>query len=183
MTARRFDRAQWEREVSVFGKRLVGKQPDVGDIPGEEVLSLNDREEESGVAEGGEVDKTKLERKGDRSLYLVVKSKGKEYWSLPTGPIEDSENLHEAASRNLRDSLGLDMDIWLVTRQPIGMYKSSKDTTFIFKSHILAGQANPQPSSSIESFAWLTKEEIEQLLIGQEETKDCWNQIEPVFSE
>lgn len=179
LTERRFTRAQWEREAAAFGNRLAGKQPDVGDIPGEEVLSLNHREQE--VEQGG--DNTRLERRGDRSLYLVVKAKGEEKWSLPSGPLENAENLHEAASRNLRETLGLDMDIWLVTRQPIALLKSPAETTFVFKSHILAGQAVPQTSSPIEAFAWLTKEEIKELFIGQEKTAQQWQQIEAVFSD
>ncbi len=94
---RRFVLAQWEAERERFGARLAGKRPDVGDIPGEEAVVLQHREPEGeGGGEGsGEADRTKLERRGDRSVYLVVREKGSDAWTLPSGPLEGSENLHE----------------------------------------------------------------------------------------
>jgi len=56
------------------------------------------------------------------------------------------------------------MDVWLVGRQPIGLYLNGAATlskTFFFKGHILAGQCQPVVEAGIQDFAWLAKEEIQ----------------------
>lgn len=72
--------------------------------------------------------------------------------------------------RAARDSLGSDLDLWLVTRKPIGLIDASSTATgstpspppptFIFKSHVLAGT----PKADDLECAWLTKREIEERL-------------------
>ncbi|ORZ31700.1 hypothetical protein BCR44DRAFT_34849 [Catenaria anguillulae PL171] len=102
-----------------------------------------------------------LERKLDEPLYLVVKNKGK--WELPTGAVEGEEALHEAAQRNVVDSLGKNMELWMVGRVPIGLSKvAAQDNvkTFIHKAHILAGQAKPVDGKGVQDFAWVSKSEL-----------------------
>ena len=73
------------------------------------------------------------------------------------------------------------MDVWMVGRQPIGLYTNdsaapskvrNQDSvtkwlfilapqTFFFKGHILAGQCQPVVAAGIQDFAWLAKEEIQ----------------------
>lgn len=75
------------------------------------------------------------------------------------------------------------MDTWVVSRNPIGVYKPTIDSispsqvsaslihancvlillqiyVFFYKAHIMAGQARPD-GKNILDFAWLTKEEIQ----------------------
>lgn len=48
--------------------------------------------------------------------------------------------------------------------------------TFVFKSHILAGQA--VAAGRVDAFAWLTREEVEEAMRGNEQ----WAAIEPILS-
>lgn len=52
--------------------------------------------------------------------------------------------------------------------------------TFIFKSHILAGQPTLASSSPYSEYAWLTKPEIQRVMMGSAETE--WVQVEPLLS-
>lgn len=113
LTERRFQRAQWAREREVFGERLAGKKVDVGDIPAEEVVQLNTREEgdEPGRAVGGEADKTRIERVGAGDLYLLVKDKKSGQWGLPVGGLQGKEALHEVSrARLFRRAHGISAD-------------------------------------------------------------------------
>lgn len=85
-----------------------------------------------------------LNRKGDRNLYLVVKSpeSGKEVWKFPQTELVGEELLHEvccalqafpshltpsfqAAKRELRSQYAMGMDTWVVGRIPAGLYRPS----------------------------------------------------------
>lgn len=196
LTERRFSRAQWQREKAVFGDKLAGKQPDVGELPVEEEPKLNAREQEGEVEEPSAEAAKKVERQGEGNLYLMVKDKKSGKWSLPTGGLEKGEALHEAASRIVSTQVGEDMDLWLVTRKPIGLIEDASEKTFIFKSHILAGAPSPTSSSSYSDYAWLTKEEIRRALGGEQsdlnakesvdgsasKNQSTWQQVEPLFN-
>lgn len=97
----------------MFGERLAGKKVDVGDIPAEEVVQLNTREEgdEPGRAVGGEADKTRIERVGAGDLYLLVKDKKSGQWGLPVGGLQGKEALHEVSrARLFRRAHGISAD-------------------------------------------------------------------------
>lgn len=87
----------------MFGEKIVGKKIDVGEIPLENEVLLNQRsrEEEDEVLDESEISKVKdgkgkkLERRGESHLYLVVKDKKTGNWGLPTGELQGSEGLHE----------------------------------------------------------------------------------------
>jgi large subunit ribosomal protein L46 len=101
LTERRFQRAQWAREREVFGERLAGKKVDVGDIPAEEVVQLETRtegDEPGGQGQGGEGDRTKVERVGAGDVYLLVKDKKSGAWGLPVGGLQGKEALHEVST-------------------------------------------------------------------------------------
>lgn len=80
------------------------------------------------------------------------------------------------------------MDLWLVTRQPIGLIDGSSTTdkdekTFIFKCHILAGAPAPEKDSSVSDWAWLTKKEVEAKLKEQgEEGVLTWENVKPLLN-
>ena len=56
------------------------------------------------------------------------------------------------------------MDAWVVSRNPIGVIEpttsAAEPYVFVYKAHILAGQAQPN-GKTVKDFAWLTKQEIE----------------------
>jgi len=183
LTERRFSVAEWERDTAAFGGKLAGKK-DEGEVQGEEGVVLNYRNEGEGDGEG----RDKVERKGERNVYLVVKRRVDGKWTVPRGNVGDGEALHEAAIRHLHQNFGIDMDTWLVTRQPVTVIRSREeatqgtgekvgDMTFVFKSHILAGRPVPSSTGAYDEVAWLTKEEIEGV-VGPEE----WEGLQSVLS-
>ncbi|SNX86679.1 related to MRPL17 - mitochondrial ribosomal protein, large subunit [Melanopsichium pennsylvanicum] len=114
-----------------------------------------------------------LERKLDRTLYLVVKQKqsgkGSASWMFPAKALENlkHQNLHDIAPTAVTDTLGNNMDIWLVSNLPVGLYKSANSTaekTYFLRAHVLAGNAELAKKDQVEEFQWLTKEEIEKLM-------------------
>ncbi|KAJ9108724.1 hypothetical protein QFC21_000044 [Naganishia friedmannii] len=199
LAERRFLRAQYERERAVFGERLAGRKVDVGDIPEEAGVKLVRREvgdepaafdgsaeqqqQQQKEVEGG-ADKMSVERVRAGDVYLLVKEKATGRWGLPVGPLNEKEALHEAAARNLSEGLGQGMDTWLVTRKPVGMIegKTPEEHTFIFKSHILAGQPVLATNSQYAEYAWLTKPEIRQAMTSGGPGAAEWEQVEPLLS-
>lgn len=225
LTERRFQRAQWERERAVFGERLAGKKVDVGDIPAEEVVQLNERDEAdepTGAAQDG--DKTRIERVGAGDLYLLVKDKASGQWGLPVGGLQGKEALHEVSradgyippfSRSSAHShsvgrreiarrwtgqgdgyMARDEETDRTDRghHPLRACESSFATrtcrrltpspprqTFIFKSHILTGSPALTSASPYSEYAWLTKEEIREVL-GGETGGPVWSQVEPLLN-
>ncbi|KAI9506628.1 hypothetical protein BX070DRAFT_218231 [Coemansia spiralis] len=116
-----------------------------------------------------------LERKLDRTLYLLVKdSKGQ--WVFPQGALEGEEVLHDAARRNLKDICGKDMSVWTVGYGPVGHHEASDHTTFFIKGHILGGQAKPN-NTLASDFKWATKEEIESAV-----SSEYWQSVNPMLS-
>ncbi|PKS10345.1 hypothetical protein jhhlp_002096 [Lomentospora prolificans] len=121
-------------------------------------------------------DVKRLDRKLDRTLYLVVKtSEGK--WEFPTAPVTTDEALHETARRALDDSAGVNMNTWLVGRVPVAhlvnkpvVDKDGNETqrgvkSFFLKGRIMAGQANLEGNRfGLQDFKWLTREELKETL-------------------
>ena len=90
------------------------------------------------------------------------------------------------------------MDVWMVGRQPIGLYVKEAGTpskvrqpgerykrsfiplsqTFFFKGHILAGQCQPAVAAGFQDFAWLSKEEIQSHVDDQ-----YWEGIKDMLSD
>ncbi|KAH0584115.1 hypothetical protein H2248_009684 [Termitomyces sp. 'cryptogamus'] len=131
-----------------------------------------------------------LDRKGRRNIYLLLQTKvdDKEIWRFPQGGVEKGELLHQAAQRDLYAECGDKMDTWIVSRNPVGVYKESpldmslpepkaEKITFFFKGHILAGQIHPNPTAILD-FAWLTKQEIETRV-----DKDYWDCVKDILSD
>jgi len=113
-----------------------------------------------------------LNRKGDRSLFLLLKTAGTSGWRFPQGEVLQGEPLHQAAARDLMKECGSNMQTWIVGRQPVGVLQREAaakaqsdqgDKIFFFKGHIMAGQAIGS-TKVVEDFAWLTMEEVEDRL-------------------
>ncbi|CAD6505436.1 BgTH12-00927 [Blumeria graminis f. sp. triticale] len=131
----------------------------------------------------------RLDRKLDRTLYLVVRNKDDNTWGFPSGGVSGTENLHEAAERILAQSCGINMNTWIVGRVPIAYNITSPKTvpaeipaieagprpehgvphrskaTFFLKGRIMAGQADLLNNHfGLDNYRWLTKEEVSKLL-------------------
>lgn len=117
-----------------------------------------------------ENDTKSLNRKLDRTLYLLLKKPRTEHaWQLPQGPVGANELLHESSSRILATLAGKNMNTWSVGRVPVGhlnyQYKSPQlgfqgNKVYFMKSRIFAGQCQPQKGAGVEDFGWFTKEEV-----------------------
>jgi len=183
-----------KRERSAFGKPFGMPVTDAqGNIVGPSYEDAGPQEEDEESMPRVHPADTKgdvrsLDRKGQRNLYLLIKSEedGKDVWKFPQGGVEKGELLHEAAARDLTAVCGPYMDTWIVSRQPIGVYNppspptssdSPKSFTFFYKAHILAGQVRTDGKQVLD-FAWLTKEEMESRL-----EKDYWLGVKDILSD
>ncbi|KAI0166649.1 39S mitochondrial ribosomal protein L46-domain-containing protein [Xylariaceae sp. FL1272] len=123
-----------------------------------------------------EADKTndvhRLDRKLDRTLYLVVQHSDYS-WQFPAVDMSTQERLHETATRALESAAGVNMNTWMVGRVPVAHVVKqpvfSEDTTmaqrgqktFFLKGRIMAGQADLKNNTmGLRDFNWLTKEEL-----------------------
>ncbi|KAJ1726610.1 hypothetical protein LPJ61_005069, partial [Coemansia biformis] len=138
---------------------------------GEQPIEVQPRETQADAA--GDV--RSLERRLDRTLYLVVKD-GSGQWCFPHGDVGGEELLHEAARRGLREACGGTMSVWTVGRGPVGHHRAGAHTTFFVKAHILGGQAQAaEPRAS--DFQWITREEMESVLPAE-----YWASVKDVVS-
>ncbi|PFH56237.1 hypothetical protein XA68_16849 [Ophiocordyceps unilateralis] len=116
-------------------------------------------------------DVTRLDRKLDRTLYLVMK--GDEGWAFPAAVMVGEENLHESAQRVLDQAAGVNMNTWIVGRVPVahlvsppllhadGTVQQKGRKTFFLKGRIMAGQANLTGNPfGFTQFKWLTRDEL-----------------------
>ncbi|KXS95704.1 hypothetical protein AC578_10766 [Pseudocercospora eumusae] len=138
-------------------------------------------------------DMKSLNRKLDRSLYLLVQDK-EGRWRFPQDRIYGRENMNQAAERILLQTAGVNMNTWVVGNHPVGhlvqqfrepqvtkilphklVTTASKEfeqdehgeKVFFMKARIMAGQANLDSNElGVKDFAWLTKEEISEKVHG-----------------
>ncbi|KAI8634989.1 39S mitochondrial ribosomal protein L46-domain-containing protein [Xylariaceae sp. FL1651] len=127
-----------------------------------------------------EADKTndirRLDRKLDRTLYLIVQRTDGQ-WLFPTEDVPTDEHLHETAARALELAAGVNMNTWLVGRVPVAhlvkqpqfnedtSLKQRGEKVFFHKGRIMAGQADLKDNRmGLKDFNWLTKEELKTKL-------------------
>ncbi|KAI1082399.1 39S mitochondrial ribosomal protein L46-domain-containing protein [Whalleya microplaca] len=127
-----------------------------------------------------EADKTndvrRLDRKLDRTLYLVVQGSDGN-WHFPTDVVPTDENLHQTAARVLEAAAGVNMNTWIVGRVPVAhlvkqpefnedtSLKQRGEKIFFLKGRIMAGQADLKDNKlGLRDFNWLTREELEAKL-------------------
>lgn len=146
----RFNIEERRRERRAFGVPFGTVKPEDRNEATELMeLSLRDEVDQSmpRIHEADtENDLTNLNRKGQRNLYLMLRTNedGKDVWRFPTGTVEKGELLHvvrysqgligyashkpytQAATRRLDDECGRNMDTWVVSRNPIGVYHPPK---------------------------------------------------------
>ncbi|KAI9017506.1 hypothetical protein BC832DRAFT_618053 [Gaertneriomyces semiglobifer] len=154
-----------EAEAGKLGEKYVPVQPKE-----EELLALQVASREG--AKEKEAEKS-LDRKGERTLYLLVK--GKDGWRLPEGALEGSEVLHEAAARHLKSTIGTRSETWVVGRTPFGYHGTPQRKTFFMKAHIISGRVEPKIG---DNFAWLSKDEIQERV-----DVEYWKSVCGMFAE
>ncbi|KAJ2332669.1 hypothetical protein GGI00_002688 [Coemansia sp. RSA 2681] len=142
-------------------KRVIHEDDMIERSEASKPIVINARETEADATG----DYSSLERRLDRTLYLVVKGAQGE-WMLPQGEVKGEELLHEAARRNLKEMCGGKMSVWMVGNGPVGHYKSGEASTFYIKGHILAGQAKANAELASE-FKWITREEVEKTVSAE----------------
>jgi large subunit ribosomal protein L46 len=145
-----FNLAEARRDRKAFGKGFGMDAEGAFTPPAAGTPELGAEEDEPTPPRRTEADDkadTKsLDRYGQRNLYLLLQRKidGKTAWQFPEGSVETDEMLHEvcyvhrppheavctepllqAAERGLVVECGPDMNTWVVSRNPIGVYKSS----------------------------------------------------------
>ncbi|KAF9517236.1 hypothetical protein BS47DRAFT_1339988 [Hydnum rufescens UP504] len=164
---RRFSAEERIREAQTFGVGFEGEEGDekLEDVPIEEdeikVLPRVSKADEQN-------DLKSLNRRGDRNLYLLVKSPGQTSWRFPHWTVDTSQALHKSVRDALVSTFGPNMNTWIVGRQPVAVQNcppSSQDPTavktFFFKARILGGKPALSNARQVEDFAWLTKDEIQ----------------------
>ncbi|BGP20988.1 hypothetical protein JCM10213_000184 [Rhodosporidiobolus nylandii] len=131
-----------------------------------------------------------LERKADRTLYLLLKKDRKEHaWQFPQGAVEANESLADAARRELLEECGPNVDVWSVGRVPAGAMEyqhaggkkvEGKDAARVFflPARIVRGQVVPNKKEGIVDFAWLTKEEVRDKV-----DQKYWESVEGMLSD
>ncbi|KAG6833495.1 hypothetical protein H0H87_006067 [Tephrocybe sp. NHM501043] len=196
----KFSMEEKKRERRAFGAKFqteeefVSKEKAAADKAAADQLAMQEGEDNALMPRVHEADASRdcksLDRKGKRNIYLLLQTKvdDKKVWRFPQGGVEKGELLHQAAQRDLFAECGDKMDTWIVSRNPVGVYKESpldmslpqpmaEKITFFFKGHIMAGQIHPD-TSVISDFAWLTKQEIETHV-----EKEYWESIKDILSD
>jgi large subunit ribosomal protein L46 len=136
----RFMREERDRERKAFGESFSEGDDDTGERYESEREVLMSREHEA----DRQGDMKSLDRKGDRTLYLLLQERGgEELWRFPRGRVEKGELLHQvtfllslsahiyhaqAAQRDLYTECGERIDIWVVSQTPIGFYEVPSQT-------------------------------------------------------
>ncbi|KAJ3410602.1 54S ribosomal protein L17 mitochondrial [Chytridiales sp. JEL 0842] len=173
------------KQGSVAEQRWLAAQKEVGGTPERPVATRSHSEELAVAVKGLAGRRTKADEDGDEksldrvldgNLYLVCEVDGK--WVLPEGKLDGEELLHEAASRELVEKFGEDMEVWPVGKAPVGVHINGAEKTFYMKHVILSG--NPQKgakSSGVKKYAWLTKDEVKARVPA-----DYWKSIEWMLS-
>ncbi|KTW29216.1 hypothetical protein T552_01172 [Pneumocystis carinii B80] len=151
---------------------------------------LQDKKADIGLPRETEADRQgdlrSLERKLDKTLYLLVKKPREEHcWQFPQGVVTDDDFLHTAAQRSLYEFCGNNMNVWYVGHVPIGngKYKYPKGYSdkfygakiFFIKARIMAGHVKLDGKTVVD-WLWVTKNEIKQYV-----SKSYWNFIQAML--
>ncbi|GAA5852871.1 hypothetical protein JCM9279_006209 [Rhodotorula babjevae] len=150
-----------------------------------EVMSAETEADRSGDARS-------LERRADRTLYLLLKKKRDQHaWQFPQGAVSSTESLVDAAHRELLGEAGPNVDAWPVGRVPASALEyefppehrrknpgSEGARVFFMPMRIVRGQPVPNAKEGIVDYAWLTKEEVKDKV-----SSEYWDAVAPALSD
>ncbi|KAG1730586.1 39S mitochondrial ribosomal protein L46-domain-containing protein [Suillus lakei] len=186
----RFNIEERRRERKAFGAPFGMQTGETSEA--EKLAEATMRDEEEAMPRVHEADINSdfknLHRRGQRNLYLLLQKQenGMAVWRFPQGSVDKGELLHHAATRGLEVECGNNMDTWIVSRNPIGVFhppspastdSAEEDVVFFYKAHIMAGQVRPNRTHA-QDFAWLTKGEIKTRV-----DEDYWLGIKDMLSD
>ncbi|KAK5579630.1 hypothetical protein RB653_009315 [Dictyostelium firmibasis] len=115
-----------------------------------------------------------LDRKLDKSLYLIINKSGSRYdWQFPSTNWIKGESMKNTAERSLRDSLGSNWKYFIPSQAPCGVFKYSVDEDvqelikaqgikeFFYRANYFGGdfQINPK---IVKDHLWVTKDELKE---------------------
>ncbi|KAK2879518.1 hypothetical protein FQN49_000792 [Arthroderma sp. PD_2] len=122
-------------------------------------------------------DEKSLDRALQRTLYLLVKVK-QGYWKFPSVTLDVKEDVRTGAERSLLQSVGPNMNTWVVGHHPINHFvqrftkpitdattgaELKGEKTFFLKGRIFGGQADiTKNMQDVVDFKWLSKEEVQK---------------------
>ncbi|KAG2115219.1 39S mitochondrial ribosomal protein L46-domain-containing protein [Suillus discolor] len=186
----RFNIEERRRERKAFGAPFGMQTGETSEA--EKLAEATMRDEEEAMPRVHEADINSdfknLNRRGQRNLYLLLQKQenGTAIWKFPQGSVDRGELLYHAATRGLEVECGNNMDTWIVSRNPIGVFHppspastggAEEDVVFFYKAHIMAGQVRPNRTHT-QDFAWLTKGEIKTRV-----DEDYWLGIKDILSD
>ncbi|OMH79937.1 Glycogen [starch] synthase [Zancudomyces culisetae] len=119
-----------------------------------------------------------LERKLDRTLYLLVKYNGSKEkdWVFPEFDLGQEKSLFKCLVNNVNTQCGGNLDAWIVGRGPIGHFVEKDKKVFFLKAHLLAGSVQLN-KKALSDYVWITKQEIQEHVTG-----DYWSKVKDMLS-
>ncbi|CAL1541776.1 unnamed protein product [Lymnaea stagnalis] len=111
-------------------------------------------------------DRHSLERKLDKSLYLLVKQniEGKDHWILPQTTWRNGETMRQTAERALSSICG-DVKVTFLGNAPCAFAKFDPDKIFFFKAWYREGQVIPNKDFA-KDYLWVTRTELSEYCFG-----------------
>ena len=98
---------------------------------------------------------------------LLIKNSYKRYWTLPCGGIASGETPTEAAIREAREEVGLELatEDLLLRAKIIFEGENQKDHIHLFACNLSTKPAISIDHKEVESYAWVSKEELSSYTI------------------
>jgi bis(5'-nucleosidyl)-tetraphosphatase len=118
-----------------------------------------------------------LHRKGKEWAVLMVQQQSGHYWGFPKGHAEAGETPKQAASRELQEETGLQVERWLEGEPLVEEYsflhhgKRIHKVVLFFLAEVV-GELQVDPKE-IEAARWVRLQEAEQLATYETGKKSC----------
>lgn len=101
----------------------------------------------------------------ENNKILLVYEKRRNFWGLPKGHVEEGESELETAKREVKEEVGLDVEISTVKRYTLNyIIKEEIDKTSVFYFAKPKNEIIKMQESEIENVRWCTFEEAIELL-------------------
>lgn len=101
----------------------------------------------------------------ENNKILLVYEKRRNFWGLPKGHVEEGESELETAKREVKEEVGLDVEISTIKRYTLNyIIKEEIDKTSVFYFAKPKNEIIKMQESEIENVRWCTFEEAIELL-------------------